>query len=179
MIILEFLVFVISSGLFFNERFRHNLYAWLTAGVIATASSLLFVYHLGAMFTVHAAEPPAVIRQVVGVPVMQKISQPPSISTAQDCNENYPFWAWLLDQEGTTELAFHVLADGTVANVSVTKSSGTEGLDDGAVKCVKKWHYLPAIKDGKLADVPWTTQVVWSLDDKAKPEEPDKPADQK
>ena len=47
MIILEFLVFVISSGLFFNERFRHNLYAWLTAGVIATASSLLFVYPSG------------------------------------------------------------------------------------------------------------------------------------
>ena len=104
---------------------------------------------------------------------MQKISQPPSLSKAQDCNESYPFWAWLLDQEGTTELAFNVLADGTVENVSVTKSSGTQGLDDGAVKCVKKWHYLPAIKDGKLADARWTTQVVWSLDEKAKPAEKD------
>jgi len=171
MIVIEFLIFVISSGLFFNERFRSNIYAWVTAGIIATASSLLFVYHLGAMFTVQAAEPPAVLKQVVRVPVVQKISQPPSLSKSQDCNEHYPFWAWLLNQEGTTELAFNVRADGTVENVSVTKSSGYEGLDDGAAKCVKAWHYQPAIKDGKLADAPWTTQVVWSLDEKAKPED--------
>ncbi|MDE2133739.1 MAG: energy transducer TonB [Alphaproteobacteria bacterium] len=164
MIIIEFLVFVVSSGLFFNERFRGNRYAWLTAGAVATASSLLFVYHLGAMFTVHAAVPPPRIVKV-RVPVLQKISQPPSLSKAGDCHGDYPFWARLFGTEGTTELAFHVLADGTVDNVTVAKSSGSDRLDHAAAGCVAKWHYLPAIKDGKLADVPWTAQVVWSLAD--------------
>jgi len=168
MIVIEFLVFVVSSGLFFNERFRSNIYAWVAAGAIATASSLLFIYHLGAMFTVQAAVPPPVVKQVVRV--VQKISQPPTLSKAQDCNGNYPFWAWLLNQEGTTELTFRVLADGTVENVRVTKSSGTKGLDDGATKCVKAWHYLPAIREGRLTDVPWTADVVWAIDGK-------KPAD--
>ncbi|MDE1939941.1 MAG: energy transducer TonB [Alphaproteobacteria bacterium] len=167
MIFVEFLVFVISSGLFCSERFRGNLYALLFAGGVATASSLLFVYHIGTMFTVHAAvpPPPKIIRQVVRVPVVQNISQPPSLSKPQNCHDDYPFLSRLLGQEGTTDLAFHVLADGVVDGVTVAKSSGSERLDDAAVGCVRKWHYLPAIKDGKLTDVPWTAQVVWSLDD--------------
>lgn len=171
MVVIEFLVFVISSGLFCSTRFRDNLYALLIAGAVATASSLLFVYHLGTMFTVHAAvpPPPMIVKEVVHVPVVQKISQPPSLSKPQDCRDGYPFLSRLLGQEGTTDLAFHVLADGVVDGVTVAKSSGSERLDDAAVSCVKKWHYLPAIKDGKLADVPWTAQVVWSLGDGNKP----------
>ncbi len=165
MIFVEFLIFVISSGLFFNERFRHNLYAWLTAGVLATASSLLFVYHTGIMLTGHAAAPVPVKIVKERVAVLQKISQPPSPSQPEECHDDYPFWSRLWGQEGTTSLAFQVRADGTVDGVKVAQSSGSDRLDEAAVECVAKWHYRPAIKDGVLTDVPWTAQVVWTLSD--------------
>ena len=171
MIVIEFLVFVISSGLFFNERFRHNLYAWLTAGVLATASSLLFVYHMGIVLAGNAAVPPPVRIVKERIAVLQKISQPPMPSQSQDCHDDYPFWSHLWGQEGTTDLTFLVHADGTVDGVKVAQSSGYERLDDAAVDCVAKWHYRPAIKDGKLTDIPWSAQVVWSLADTAAPTE--------
>ena len=163
MIIIEFLVFVISSGLFFNERFRHNLYAWLTAGVLATASSVLFVYHMGIVLTGNAAAPVPVKIVKERVAVLQKISQPPSLSKPEDCHDDYPFWSRLWGQEGTTDLTLLVRADGTVDGVKVAQSSGSDRLDDAAVECVSKWHYRPAIKDGALTDVAWTARVVWSL----------------
>ncbi|MDE2183309.1 MAG: energy transducer TonB [Alphaproteobacteria bacterium] len=166
MIILEFLIFVISSGLFCSERFRHNLYAVLIAGGVATASSLLFVYHIGTTFMLHAdASPPKIIKQIVRVPVVQKISQPPALSKAEDCHVDYPFWARLFGDEGTTDLAFRVLADGTVDGVSVAHSSGSERLDKAAVHCVARWHFRPGIKDGVLVDMPWTASVAWNLHD--------------
>ena len=167
MIVIEFLIFVVSSGLFCSTRFRGNLWAVLIAGGIATASSLLFVYDAGAKLAFHPEAPVKIVRQVVRVPVVQKISQPPSLSKPQDCHDDYPFWARMFGREGTTELSFQVLADGTVDGVSVAKSSGSDGLDDAAMDCVAKWHYRPAIKDGKLTDVPWTARVVWSLADTA------------
>ncbi|MBU6442891.1 MAG: energy transducer TonB [Alphaproteobacteria bacterium] len=161
MVAIEFIVFVVSSGLFFNERFRHNLWAWIIAGGLATASSVLFFYHLAAMFMVHApAEQP---RQIVKVPVPEKINRTPRPSGSQDCKDDYPFWSRLWGQEGTTELAFKVLTDGTVSDVIVTKASGYERLDDAAVECASRWHYEPAIRNSVLTDVPWTATVVWAL----------------
>ena len=165
MIFIEFLVFVVSSGLFCSERFRGNLWAFLTAGVLATASSLLFVYHMGIMLTGHADAPVPVKIVKERVAVLQKISQPPSASQPEDCHDDYPFWARLWGQEGTTDLTLQVHADGTVDGVKVAQSSGSDRLDDAAVECVSKWHYRPAIKDGVLTDTPWTARVVWSLAD--------------
>jgi protein TonB len=72
----------------------------------------------------------------------------------------------VLEQEGTTEVAFQVLADGTVSDVKVSKSSGSDRLDDAAVDCVSEWHYRPAIKDDQLVDSPMTVKVDWKLDEK-------------
>jgi len=163
MIVIEFLIFVVSSGLFCNSRFRGNLWAVLIAGGIATASSLLFVYDVGAKLAFHPEAPVKVVKQVVRVRVLQKISQPPSLAKPQDCHDDYPFWARLFGREGTTELAFLVHADGTVDGVTVAKSSGSDGLDDAAMDCVAKWHYRPGIKDGVLVDMPLKVSVAWSL----------------
>ncbi|HEY0283041.1 MAG TPA: energy transducer TonB [Rhizomicrobium sp.] len=167
MIVIEFLVFVISSGLFCSNRFRGNIYAVLIAGGLATATSLLFVYHVWAMLAFQPEAPVKVVKQVVHVPVVQKISQPPALSKPQDCHEDYPFWSRLFGDEGTTELAFQVLADGTVDGVSVANSSGSGRLDNAAVNCVKKWRYRPGIKDGQLTDMPMNVSVAWSLADPA------------
>jgi TonB family protein len=165
MIVIEFLIFVISSGLFCNSRFRGNLWAVVIAGGIATGSSLLFVYDAGAKLAFHPEAPVRI------VPVVQKISQPPSLPKPQDCHDDYPFWARMFGREGTTELAFQVHADGTVDDVTVAKSSGYDGLDDAAADCVAKWHYRPGIKDGQLTDMPLKVSVAWSLEEAAKPAE--------
>ncbi len=71
----------------------------------------------------------------------------------------------MLGQEGTTEVAFQLLADGTLTGLTISKSSGSDRLDDAAVECVSKWHYRPAIKDGKLVDTPMKVSVAWKLDE--------------
>jgi TonB family protein len=174
MIIIEFLVFVITSGLFFSERFRHNAPAVIVAAILATGSSLLFVTELGLKATGYAnPTPPQIVKQLVRVPVLQRISQPPSPSKPENCDDYYPTLSSWLGHEGTTSLSFRVLADGTVEDVKVAQSSGHGRLDSAAVECVSKWHYRPAIKDGRLADMPWTASVTWSRGEK--PEEQAKP----
>jgi TonB family protein len=165
MIVIEFLIFVISSGLFCSERFRHHLWAVLIAGAIATGSSLLFVYDLGVKLAVHTEAPVKVVKQVVRVPVLQRISQAPALSKPENCADDYPFFARIFGDEGTTELAFIVQADGTVSGIKVTNSSGYDRLDDAAVDCVSRWHYRPALKDNALVDAPMKVAVVWKLDE--------------
>lgn len=165
MIIIEFIIFVVSSGLFCSANFRHRLWAVVFAGAIATGSSLLFFYDLYEKLTVHAQAPVKVVKQVVRVPVVQHVSRPPSLTKPENCRDDYPFFARIFDREGTTELAFTVLADGTVGNVKIVKSSGSEALDDSAVDCVTKWHYRPAIKDDQIVDMPMSVNVTWKLDE--------------
>jgi protein TonB len=166
-IVLEFLVFVVSSGLFCSENFRHRLWAVIVAGAVATGSSLLFVYDLVERLAVHTEAPVRIVRQTVrvAVPVVARVSQPPQLSRPENCRDRYPFFARLFGREGVSELAFTVRADGTVGGITVAKSSGHEGLDDAAKDCVRKWHYRPAIRDNRLVDAPMTVRVVWSLED--------------
>ena len=118
MIIIEFIVFVVSSGLFCSRNFRHRLWAVLIAGAIATGSSLLFAYDLAERLMVHTEAQVKVVRQVVRV--MQRISQPPSLSKPENCRDDYPFFARIFGDEGTTEVSFNVLADGTVKGAAVS-----------------------------------------------------------
>ncbi|MBS0469445.1 MAG: energy transducer TonB [Proteobacteria bacterium] len=165
MIVIEFLVFVISSGVFYHQRFRHHLWAVIVAGAVATGSSLLFVYDLYEKLEVKAEAPVKVVKETVRVPVIEHVSRPPELSKPQDCRRDYPFFARIFGDEGTTELAFTVAADGTVRDVKVSTSSGSDRLDDAAVACVAKWHYRPALKDSALVDSPMTVKVVWSLNE--------------
>lgn len=165
MIVIEFVVFVVSSGLFWNGRFRHHLWAVVVAGAIATGSSLLFFYDLYEKLQAHTEAPVRVVKVVQRVPVILHVSQPPTLSKPENCRDDYPLFARIFGREGTTELAFTVSADGTVRDVKVAKSSGSGGLDDAAADCVAKWHYRPALKDGQLIDAPVAVKVAWNLDD--------------
>jgi TonB family protein len=164
-IVIEFVIFVVSSGLFYSGRFRHHLWAVLIAGSIATGSSLLFIYDFYEKLELRAEASVKVVKQVVRVPVVQHISRPPALSKPENCRADYPLIARIFDEEGTTELAFEVMADGTLNNLKVTKSSGSDRLDDAAMDCVAKWHYRPAINDGQLVDAPMTVTVDWNLKD--------------
>jgi TonB family protein len=51
---------------------------------------------------------------------------------------------------GIVELEAVVLQDGTVGDVTVIKSLDSEyGLDNEAIKALKKWRFKPAMKDGQ------------------------------
>jgi protein TonB len=173
-IVIEFIIFVVSSGVFYRQSFHHRIWAVVIAGAVATGSSLLFFYDL---YEKMEAKPSAPVVKVVRVPVVQHISQPPVLSKPENCADDYPFFSRVLGQEGTTEVAFQVLADGTVSDVKVSKSSGSDRLDDAAVDCVARWHYRPAIKDDQLVDAPVTVKVDWKLGQKDadKPADPNKP----
>lgn len=167
MIVIEFIVFVVSSGLFCSERFRNHLWAVLVAGAIATGSSLLFFYHMGTKMMGKEPEP-AVITKIVKVPVVKTILPSQSASAPKDkphtCGiEFYPPDSLVKGEEGTTKVSFTILTDGTVEAVAVATTSGSQRLDEAAVACVKTWHYRPAIKDGKLAEVNSSAQVKWVL----------------
>ena len=165
MIIIEFVIFVVSSGLFCSQNFRHRLWAVVIAGAIATGSSLLFFYDLYGKLAAHTEAPVKVVKEVVHVPVVKHFSQPPSLSKPENCSDDYPFFARIFGDEGTTEVSFVVLADGTVKDPTVSKTSTYDRLDDAAVDCVSAWHYRPAIKDGQLVDTPMKVEVEWNLDD--------------
>ncbi len=167
MIVIEFIVFVVSSGLFCSERFRNHLWAVLFAGAIATGSSLLFFYHVGAKMMGKEPEP-AVITKIVKVPVVKTILPSQSASAPKDkphtCGlEFYPPDSLVKGEEGITKVSFTILTDGTVEGVTVANTSGSQRLDEASVACVKTWHYRPAIKDGKLAEVTSGALVKWVL----------------
>jgi len=173
MIAVEFIIFIISSGLFCSERFRGNLTAMLVAGAIATGSSLMFAVDLGIRLMARADPPPAqvkivkqIVRVPVPVPVVQKVNEPPSLPKAEDCHHYYPWLSQVFGDDGSTGLTFDVHADGTVGNVQVSQTSGSGRLDDAAIDCVRHWHYKPAIVDGKLVDKPWQATVVWNRSEK-------------
>ena len=180
MIIIEFLVFVVSSGLFCSERFRHHLWAVITAGAIATGSSLLFVYDVGAKLAGHETQQPVVtkfIKQVV-VKTAQN-SQPASVGRAHSCTRKYPSDSLNRHEEGATSLAFNILTDGTVDAIKVLSSSGSTRLEDAAVRCVAEWHYRPAIKNGQLSEAAWKATVNWQLPTDQEPVRPKKTEEEK
>ena len=162
MIVIEFIVFVVSSGVFYRQSFHHRIWAVIIAGAVATGSSLLFFYDL---YEKLEAKPQAPVVKLVkvNVPVVQHLSRAPALSRPENCRDDYPFFARILGQEGTTELAFTVMADGTLSGLKVSKSSGSDRLDDAAVDCVQRWHYRPGIKDDQLVDSPMTVTVDWKL----------------
>lgn len=165
LIVVEFIVFVVSSGLFCSSKFRHQMWAVIVAGGLAVGSSLLFAYGVYERLTVPTDAPVKVVKEVVPVPVVLRVSRPPSLARPQSCRDDYPLLSRIFGDEGTTEVAIRVLADGTVSDAKVAVTSGSSRLDDAAVDCVSAWHYRPAIKDDQTVDAALTVKVVWNLDE--------------
>jgi TonB family protein len=66
--------------------------------------------------------------------------------------------------QGTVTMDVVVLADGTVGDVTVTKSLDTEyGLDEQAVNAVKQWRFRPGTKDDKPVNVLVTIEMSFTL----------------
>ena len=164
MIILEFLIFVVSSGLFCSERFRHHIWAVIVAGAIATGSSLLFAYDFGQKMMGREKEP-AVITKIIKQTVVQpgQTALPKTVGKPHKCDEFYPEDSRRAEEQGITKLGFKILTDGTVDAVTVVGTSGSPKLDEAAKRCVTNWHYRPALKDGEIVEADWKAKVTWNL----------------
>jgi len=62
---------------------------------------------------------------------------------------------------GPTEVSFTVGIDGSVKDLSVSKSSGSQKLDNAASSCIGGWKYTPASKDGHPVEVHWSERINW------------------
>jgi protein TonB len=66
--------------------------------------------------------------------------------------------------QGSVLMSVVVLADGTVGDVSVTRSLDTVfGLDAEAVKAAKQWLFNPGTKDGMAVAVRVTIEMTFTL----------------
>jgi protein TonB len=70
-----------------------------------------------------------------------------------------------LGVEGTVILFVEIKSDGTVGEVEVKKSlkAGKGGLDEAAIKAVKKWKFEPAKNAGKPITVWVNLPITFTL----------------
>lgn len=61
----------------------------------------------------------------------------------------YPLEASRLGQEGTVQVLVHVQPDGRAGPVEMVQSSGSPSLDSAVRDAVARWHFNPAVHDGK------------------------------
>ena len=73
----------------------------------------------------------------------------------------YPLECRRKKQQGTVLLMVVLNADGTVANVRVSQTSGHRPLDKAALEAVRRWRWSPTVRDGEpvmvqgLVDIPF------------------------
>jgi protein TonB len=73
----------------------------------------------------------------------------------------YPADAAMHGEHGVVLVLIHVSEFGTAAGVEVTASSGVSSLDQAAVSAVRKWHFHPALKEGRSVPSDMALQFVF------------------
>lgn len=117
-------------------------------------------------------EPPPVVTQTVvqaDAPVVSAPPAPPAPPVEEKVTEPragagylnnpapvYPEVAMDRGWEGKVLMKVHVLAAGKPETVTVVKSSGKDVLDEEAVRTVKQWSFVPAMR-GKTPVDGWVT----------------------
>lgn len=105
---------------------------------------------------------------------------PPKIYTAsdgvtspqviQDVKPRYTADAMRARIEGVAGVRCVVMPDGTVANVTITRSLDSRfGLDRQAIAAVSQWRFRPGTKDGVAVPVMIDVEVSFKIRDKAEP----------
>ena len=75
----------------------------------------------------------------------------------------YPTLARRLGEQGTVLLRARVRADGTSAEVSIHRSSGSDRLDQAALKAVRQWRFIPARQGGAAVAAPVLIPILFTL----------------
>lgn len=75
----------------------------------------------------------------------------------------YPAEARRLKEEGTVVLLLTVGPDGRVADIHVSRSSGSNRLDNAALTAVKKWRWSPTLRNGQPVPVRGIVEIPFVL----------------
>jgi protein TonB len=93
---------------------------------------------------IQAVQPTVATPPVV---VQPTITPSKAVGRTHDCQTYYPALSARLNETGNVRIRYDVGIDGSISNVSVTTSSGSERLDNAAVQCVStRWRNTPAMQ---------------------------------
>ncbi|MGH9592729.1 MAG: energy transducer TonB [Bryobacteraceae bacterium] len=77
----------------------------------------------------------------------QTITPAKAVGRSHDCQSYYPGLSQKLNETGNVLIHYDVGVDGSISNVGISKSSGSDRLDQAAVSCVSsKWRDSPAMQ---------------------------------
>lgn len=115
-------------------------------------------------------EPAKVAEAPKAPPVAEKIveekMEPPTIGASYLYNPapDYPSASRRLGEEGRVEMKVLISADGAAQDVQIQKSSGSERLDNAAIRAVKRWRFIPYKKNNQALSAYVIVPVKFSLD---------------
>lgn len=115
-------------------------------------------------------EPVKVSETPKAPPVVEKVAEekiePPrfGVSYLNNPAPDYPATSRRLGEEGRVLMRVLVSSDGAAEDVQIEKSSGSERLDDAAIKAVKRWRFIPAKKNNQALSAYVIVPVKFSLD---------------
>src|SRR5690606_9948978 len=91
--------------------------------------------------------PPPPVREAPPQPVERPVTQPLAYAAyLRSPAPEYPAAALRRGYEGKVLLRVQVSAEGLAKTVEIAQSSGRDILDEAAVKTVRKWRFVPAMK---------------------------------
>ncbi|HET8881499.1 MAG TPA: energy transducer TonB, partial [Solimonas sp.] len=67
-------------------------------------------------------------------------------------------------EQGIVTLLFSLDASGDVLDGTIKQSSGSDRLDDAALRAIRKCHFRPATVDGEAVASRTTIRFQWKLD---------------
>ncbi len=74
---------------------------------------------------------------------------PPHLDFAHSPPLTYPQISIRLGEQGNVDVFMKVSADGSVRDVTLARSSGSERLDKSAVEQIAAFHFFPGTVDGQ------------------------------
>jgi TonB family protein len=108
-----------------------------------------------------SATPPV---QVQSPEAMLALSSPefvrPKPISSHQCDLYFPTAKKKLVQHPTV-LSFKITVDGSVQNVRVSRSSGSELFDQEGARCATKWRYEAATENGNPVEMNWSAAIDW------------------
>lgn len=99
------------------------------------------------------------------------VTAPPSIERAGDLSSTmiaatpprYPTESRRSKEQGTVVLTVTLGVDGTVADISIARSSGFERLDRAALSAVRRWRWSPTKRNGNAVMVRGVVEIPFVL----------------
>ena len=90
------------------------------------------------------------VQPTAPAPVVAAPTPPKAVGRTHNCDSYYPDLSRRLNEQGTVIVQYVVGVDGSISNVAVRTTSGSDRLDQAAVSCVSsRFRSEPATQGGK------------------------------